>query len=132
MCSTVFEGKQVWGAHLSLLGVELNPILIRTKDQSLHKAWNRSQIMTSSECTNCCCEVGERAARAPGTQPGFADVHTCAGLLLWRTTRVVLLCFLHLPTGSSSRPGRPRRSLLRMPHIPLAVLQTFHPHRSTL
>lgn len=46
MCSTVFERKQVWGAHLSLLGGELNPILITTSNQSQHKTSDKSQIMT--------------------------------------------------------------------------------------
>ena len=48
MCSTVFERKQVWGAHLSLLGQELYPILT-TNQQLQHKASNKSLITTSSE-----------------------------------------------------------------------------------
>lgn len=48
MCSTAFERKQVWGAHLSLLGQGLYPVLT-TNQQLQHKASNKSLIVTSSE-----------------------------------------------------------------------------------
>lgn len=48
MCSTAFERKQVWGAHLSLLGEESYPVLT-TNQQLPHKTSNKSLITTSPE-----------------------------------------------------------------------------------
>lgn len=48
MCSTAFERKQVWGAHLSLLGQELHPVLT-TNRQLQHKTSHKSLTTTSCE-----------------------------------------------------------------------------------
>lgn len=123
MCSTVFERKQVWGAHLSLLGQELNPILVTTSGQSQHNTSSKSQMMTSSEHRTCCSQVGPRAARAC----------RCAQMCRTLENNQGRPAELPAPPHRQLRwPRRPCRSLFRMPHIPLAVLQTFHPHRSTL
>lgn len=48
MCSTAFERKQVWGAHLSLLGKGLYPVLT-TNQQLQHNTSHKSLIPNSSE-----------------------------------------------------------------------------------
>lgn len=128
MCSPVSEREQAWGAHLSQLG---QPVLT-TNQQFQHKTSARVWPRAVLNPHNCCFEVEPRAPRAEGMRPRFADVQRWVGLLLLRTTRLVLLRSLHLLPASSAHLSRPRWSLFRMLHIPLALLQTFHPHQSTL